>query len=59
MACFVQLKIRHACRLLDLTDKPVRTVAMEAGYEDPYYFSRTFKRLIGVVPGRYPEIKKD
>jgi AraC-like DNA-binding protein len=58
MACFVQLKIRHACRLLDLTDKPVKAVAMETGYDDPYYFSRVFKRLIGVSPARYREIKK-
>ena len=58
MACFVQLKIRHACRLLDLTDRSVKTIAIESGYDDPYYFSRVFKRLIGVSPGRYRKIKK-
>jgi len=47
-----------ACRLLDLTDKPVKVVAIETGYRDPYYFSRLFKKVMGHSPERYREIKK-
>lgn len=58
MAYFIHLRMRQACRLLDLTDKPVKAVASEIGYRDPYYFSRVFKRAMGVAPDRYRAIKK-
>jgi len=58
MAYFTQLKIRKACRLLDLSAKPVKVVAIETGYSDPYYFSRVFKKVMGISPERYRTIKK-
>jgi AraC-like DNA-binding protein len=58
MSFFTQLKIRQACRLLDLTEKPVKVVAIETGYNDPYYFSRVFKKVMGVAPEKYRAIKK-
>jgi len=58
MSYFTQLKIRAACRLLDLTGKPVKVVAMETGYTDPYYFSRVFKKIMGISPEKYRAIKK-
>ena len=58
MAHFTQLKIRHACRLLDTTDLPVKAVAFETGYSDPYYFSRAFKKSMGHSPEHYRAIKK-
>jgi AraC-like DNA-binding protein len=58
MAYFIQLKVRLACRLLDLTDKPVKVVAIETGYADPYYFSRVFKKVMGISPEKYRAVKK-
>ena len=58
MAYFIHLRMRLACRLLDLSGKPVKTVALEIGYKDPYYFSRIFKKSMGISPDRYREIKK-
>lgn len=58
MAYFTHLKIRSACRSLDLTNKPVKVVAMETGYTDPYYFSRVFKKAMGISPDGYRSIKK-
>lgn len=58
MSYFTQLKIRQACRFLDLTDKPVKVVAIETGYGDPYYFSRVFKKIMGLSPEKYRAIKK-
>lgn len=58
MAYFIQLKIRLACRLLDLSNKPVKVVAAETGYADPYYFSRVFKKIMGISPDGYRAIKK-
>ena len=58
MAYFIDIRIRHACRLLDLSDQPVKSVAVECGYRDPYYFSRVFKKVMGSSPEKYRAIKK-
>jgi len=58
LSYFTQLKIRAACRLLDLSGKSVKAVALETGYSDPYYFSRVFKKVMGISPEKYRAIKK-
>jgi len=58
MAYFIHLRMRLACRLLDLSRKPVKTIALEVGYRDPYYFSRLFKKSMGHSPEKYRGIKK-
>jgi AraC-like DNA-binding protein len=58
MAYFTQLRIRNACRLLDLTTGSISKVAESAGYSDPYYFSRIFKQVMGIPPEKYRAIKK-
>jgi AraC-like DNA-binding protein len=50
---FIHLKMQHACQLLDTTHEPVKRVANRVGYDDPQYFSRLFKRVIGVSPQQY------
>lgn len=58
MSYFTHLRIRAACRMLDLTEKPIKVVSMETGYSDPYYFSRVFRKVMGLSPARYRQIKK-
>jgi AraC-like DNA-binding protein len=48
-----RLRIQAACRLLDTSPATVRAVAESVGYEDPYYFSRAFRRVMGVSPRAY------
>jgi AraC family transcriptional regulator, arabinose operon regulatory protein len=50
---FIHLKMQHACGLLSLTSKTIRDIAYEIGYDDPYYFSRIFKRVMHVSPQQY------
>lgn len=50
---FIHLKMQHACQLLDTSQEPVKRIANRVGYEDPHYFSRLFKRVIGVSPQHY------
>lgn len=50
---FIHLKMQHACQLLDSSERPIKHVAMELGYEDAYYFSRVFKKVMGVSPQQY------
>ncbi len=47
------LRMRAARRLLVETDLTVAEVAAQAGFEDPLYFSRSFRRLTGVPPSHY------
>ena len=46
-------RISAACRLLTHTDKSVSSVAAEVGYHDQYYFSRIFRKKVGVPPLKY------
>lgn len=50
---FIHLKMQHACQLLDTTQEPVKRIANRVGYDDPHYFSRLFKRVIGLSPLQY------
>jgi AraC-like DNA-binding protein len=50
---FIQLKMQKACQLLYANDAKIKNVAAELGYEDPYYFSRIFKKYIGSSPEQY------
>lgn len=58
MAWFIQLKIQKACELLDRTELSIRDIAARLGYEDPYYFSRIFKKVQGRSPARYRQSLK-
>jgi AraC-like DNA-binding protein len=50
---FTRLKMQAACALLDGTAEPVKTVAHRIGYRDPLYFSRRFRRFMGLAPSAY------
>jgi AraC family transcriptional regulator, transcriptional activator of pobA len=46
-------RIREGCRLLVYTRLPIQGVAYHLGFDDPAYFSRAFRRQIGMSPGAY------
>jgi AraC-like DNA-binding protein len=54
----IQVRIAHAKRLL-LRGLPVSRVASETGFFDLSHFTRHFKRLVGVAPGRYADDRKN
>lgn len=54
---FIHLKIERACYLLDVTPKNVNEIAFSLGYEDAYYFSRIFKKIMGVSPSQYRKMR--
>lgn len=55
---FLNLKMQYACQQLDFTAKRINEIALELSIEDQFYFSRIFKRLIGVSPSDYRKNKK-
>ncbi|MDI9481816.1 MAG: AraC family transcriptional regulator [Bacillota bacterium] len=55
---FIRLKIQKACLNLDFTDMTISEVASNIGYNDQYYFSRLFKKIMGKSPSDYRKINK-
>jgi AraC-like DNA-binding protein len=58
MDYFIHLKMQKACQLLYSGNVKIKNVAFELGYEDPYYFSRLFKRYMGTPPEHYRQQAK-
>lgn len=55
---FIQMKMDKACEFLDNTDLSIRDIAERLGYDDPYYFSRLFKKVQGDSPSAYRKTAK-
>jgi AraC-like DNA-binding protein len=53
LAYVAQLRLQHAARLLETSDRSVINVATEVGYESEAAFNRAFKRSFGLPPARY------
>ena len=49
----LDMKLRHALTLMAQPGAMVKNVARAAGFEDPYHFSRLFKRRFGLAPQHY------
>lgn len=55
MEFFTNLKMREACSLLRSSDMYVYEIAQRLGYKDQYYFSRLFKKVVGMSPKEYKD----
>ena len=53
MEFFTNLKMRQACNMLRDSDMYVYEIAQQLGYKDQYYFSRLFKKVVGMSPKEY------
>ena len=49
----MDLRIRHAKRMLTSTDKKIYEISCEVGCSDAAYFNRLFKRITGMTPLQY------
>jgi AraC family transcriptional regulator of arabinose operon len=51
---FLELqRLNRAKQLLERTGRRIQTIAMEVGYDSPFYFSQRFKRQHGISPRDY------
>lgn len=53
MDFYTNLKMKEACKLLKVTDLYIYEIAQRLGYKDQYYFSRIFKKVVGISPKEY------
>jgi AraC family transcriptional regulator, arabinose operon regulatory protein len=49
----IRLRLQLACRILEQEQETIERTASRVGYEDAYYFSRLFRKHLGVVPSRF------
>jgi AraC-like DNA-binding protein len=47
------IRINHAKELIETTHLHMNEVGMLSGLEDPYYFSKVFKKYVGLSPTQY------
>lgn len=52
------IRIMRASELLQQTDDTLASISFEVGFSDPKYFSKVFKKEIGIVPSEYRERTK-
>jgi AraC family transcriptional regulator of arabinose operon len=55
---FIHLKVQQGCKLLDSTNMKIYEVALAVGYNDPYHFSKLFKKIMHLSPEQYRLAKK-
>jgi len=53
LSYFSHLKILKACEFLDYTPMKIKEISFHLGYSDPYYFTRDFKKKMGLSPRQY------
>jgi two-component system response regulator YesN len=52
----IQLRCEEAKRLIRTTQEPLAAVAEAVGYQDPKYFSRIFRKTVGIKPSEYRKL---
>lgn len=52
------IRIIRASELLQQTDDTLASISFEVGFSDPKYFSKVFKKEMGIVPSEYRERTK-
>jgi AraC family transcriptional regulator of arabinose operon len=56
---FIQMKMQKASQHLGITDKSIKDIALSMGFEDPYYFSKRFTKVMGMSPTKYRSVTRD
>ena len=52
----IQLRCEESKRLIRTTQEPLAAVAEAVGYQDPKYFSRIFRKTVGIKPSEYRKL---
>lgn len=58
MDYFIHLKIQKACVMLSSSEIKIKDIAITIGYDDPFHFSRLFKKNMKVSPHQYRMLRR-
>ena len=58
MVYFTKMKIQRAKEMLRETDLSINAISDRLSFEDPNYFSKTFKRVTGYTPSTYRKLRR-
>ncbi len=58
MQLYMQMRMQLACQLLHNTHLSITEIAEEIGYDDALYFSRVFKKALGVAPSGFRQDRR-
>jgi AraC-like DNA-binding protein len=53
----MRMKMNLAAQRLQLPDASVKEIAFELGFSDPFHFSRVFKRIFGISPSVFKNLR--
>lgn len=53
------LRISHACKLLETTNKKVTEIMLDVGFKDTKHFNSLFKKIAGKTPTGYRKLYKN
>lgn len=53
----IHVRIRHSVRLLERTNMQIWEIADRTGYSSQHYFCTAFKKILGVAPTEYRDMK--
>ena len=53
----IYLKIQKACHFIEFSNMNIRDIATQVGYEDSFYFSRVFSKVMGMSPAKFKKIR--
>ncbi len=55
----LHVRMHRACKLLRNSDLPVKEIALSLGFNNPYHFSKIFKKKIGQAPRHYRQTQQN
>lgn len=58
MEYYNNLRIQNACQMLDFTNMHIKEIAAQLDFEDQFYFSRVFRKVMGISPLEYRKRRK-
>jgi AraC family transcriptional regulator of arabinose operon len=53
MNFYLLLKVQKSCQLMENPQRRIKEIALELGFEDQFYFSRLFKKIMGLSPAKF------
>lgn len=54
-----EIRIKRAVQLIDCGEYNFSQIAYQTGFNDPKYFGKCFKKIMGITPSEYKEKKKN